>query len=223
MSHDFGNSSGLIVPLRFFLPLITGSKANKLHITLLSYQSYLRGFLKKDDEDLAQYRFSRECYDFVANQVIPSYVNIRSEIEGSIAEEKRIQETFRLWIEDFGRLFNMQSSPWDGHSVMCDILGRVFTDTFGKNNMPTLNEIRTFDSPDDHGDAWSMGGLMSSFEGPAAELSAAEFEQEIHGKPCFVFEDSECFHVVPSPKGRKFKAMLGVGRFEASQWVWQSY
>jgi hypothetical protein len=61
---------------------------------------------------------------------------------------------------------------------------------------------------------------MRSMEGPLSGMSDDEIRTEVYHKPCLVFDESECFRVVPSPKGKRFKELLGVRCFESSQWGW---
>lgn len=226
MSYECNTESGLIIPLRYLLSLINDQTADRFETSIVDLQFDLWEMLEEDQEtfESQRYRFSRESYDFMANQVIQSFIEKAADREEkgepkSAAVRAAFGDCIENLFDEDGRL----GAFWRHQSELTALLGRVLQGAFGEKNVPALKGITIFDDIRDHGDHWDMGGLMSKLDGPLADLAGGEMEREVHRKPCFIFEESECFRVVPSAKGKRFKELLGVSCFETSRWVWQSY
>jgi hypothetical protein len=226
MSYECNTESGLIIPLCYLLSLINDQTVDVFEQSIVGLQCDFWEMLEEDHESFEsnRYRFSREVYDFMANQVIQSFVEKYADWEEN-GEQKSaaVRAAFGNCIENLfdedGRLGGFWRHPME----VTALLGLVLQGAFGEKNVPALKDITIFDSIRDHGDHWDMGGLMSNLDGPHAVLAGVEMERDVHRKPCFIFEESECFRVVPSAKGKRFKELLGVSCFETSRWVSQSY
>jgi hypothetical protein len=223
MSYECNTESGLIIPLRYLLSLINDQTADRFETSIVDLQFDLWEMLEEDQEtfESQRYRFSRESYDFMANQVIQSFIEKSADREEngepkSAAVRAAFGDCIENLFDEDGRLGDFGRHE----KAVTALLGRVLRGAFGEKNVPSLKELRIFDAVSEHGTHWGMGGLfLEVWVGIDDEASNDEAWKEIYRKPCFIFDESECFRQVASPKGRRFKDLLGVSRFESSHWV----
>ena len=215
---EFGPSSGLIVPLHYFVKLLTGTRAEEFDDHFEGYYSYFLKLQKMNDAELsAQSSFSRECVDFVVDSLFQIYFDTRwreAENEGGV---RPVADAFQQWCVDSDKLLNETyvSGAVDAQNW---IISSVLKDTFGKNNIPSVREIRTFDGSWPHEDPWIIHGLLNSWDDLPAKMTN-KFVSEIHHKPCLIFDLNECFQITPRAKGKRFKELLGVSSFQPSYWA----
>lgn len=225
MSYDCETESGLIIPLRYFLAMINKQTVEKFDYSMAGIQRELQDILEEDEEEFAanNYSESRDAYDLMANRVIQSFYD--KYVEQTTSKDHYVEEIRISFAHCMERLFPGEgelSLFWHHSSAVISLFDLVFQNAFGTKNIPTLKDLRIFDSVRDHGDHFSMGGLFREVL-IHGDLSAEEIQKEIYKKPCLIFEEDECFRVVPSAKGRRFRDALGIKTLEKSTWVEQSY
>lgn len=205
--------------------MIHKQTVEKFDDSMAGLQRELQDILEEDEEefDANNYRESRDAYDFMANGVIQSFYDKYMEqttIKDHYVDEIRI--SFAHCVE---KLFPDDGSLglfWYHSSAVISLFDLVFQNAFGTKNIPTLKGLTIFDSVEDHGDHFGMGGLFREVL-IHGELSPEEIQKEIYRKPCLIFEEDQCFRVVTSAKGRRFRDALGIKTLETSTWVEQSY
>ena len=182
MSQDVFVSNGLLVPLRIFVELIHGQRAEELDVQM---KRILDGLLEKcgqDDNVEAEYGFTRDCFEIVMNRVIQPYFEGWDEahVNEQAAKDWNAADAFVRCLHGFVDL--KQDLNFEAAETARWILNLILKATFGKNAVPTLKDIIVFDSPSEHGDPWLMGGLMRSMEGPLSGMSFDELEMEVYQK-----------------------------------------
>jgi len=219
---EFGPSSGLIVPLHYFVKLITGPRAEEFEDHFDGYfDLFLRLQNMNDDDLMAHSSFSRECLDFMTSHLFPIYYCTRSGCaDDGDGDVWPVSAAFERWCVDSDRLLNETyvSGAVDAQNW---IMSSVLNDTFGENNIPTLREIRTFDESWPHENPWIIHGLLNSWDDLPAEMTNEELVSEIHHKPCLIFDLEEFFQITPRAEGKRFQELLGVTCFQPSYWAEQ--
>jgi hypothetical protein len=215
----FGPSSGLIVPLHYFVKLLSGPRAEEFEDHFEGYYRYFLKLQKMNDAELiAQSSFSRECVDFVVDPLFQIYFDARWAEAKNEDGVRPVADAFERWCVDSDKLLNETyvSGAVDAQNW---IMSSVLKDTFGKNNIPSVREMRTFDGSWPHEDPWIIHGLLNSWDDLAAEMTNEEFVSEIHHKPCLIFDLEECFQITLRAQGKRFEELLGVSCFQPSYWA----
>jgi hypothetical protein len=214
----FGPSSGLIVPLHYFVKLLTGKRAEEFEDHFDGYFDLFLRLQNMNDDDLkAHSSFSRECVDFMTSHLFPIYYRTRSEGANDEDAERPVADAFEQWCVESDKLLR-ETHVYEAPDAQKWIMSRVLKDTFGKNTIPSVREILTFDGSWPHEDPWIIHGLLNSWDDLPDGMTNDEFVSEIHHKPCLVFDLEECFQITLSDRGKRFEQLLGVSCFQPSYW-----
>jgi hypothetical protein len=204
---DVSADSGLVVPLFFISRMLTGEYAVRFDASMEGWLDFYSDVQRSDDDEFAKRtRKSRASVDYLVNDIFGAYHSIRyvEGLETSVAFSKWIEQT--------------EGFDYDDMSMM----DSIFTDTFGKNKIPSFRSVIFFDYSI-HGDPWGIEGIRNGFQSVSTFMSYDEYMDEIQNKPCFVFDEKECFRTSLSAKGKRFKELLGITTLETSYWPVNSF
>jgi hypothetical protein len=204
---DVSADSGLVVPLFFISRMLTGEYAVRFDASMEGWLDFYSDVQRSDDDELAKRtRKSRASVDYLVDDIFSAYHSIRyvEGLETSVAFSKWIEQT--------------EGFDYDDMSMM----DSIFTDTFGKNKIPSFRSVIFFEYSV-HGDPWGIEGIRNGFQSVSAFMSYDEYMEEIQNKPCFVFDEKECFRTSLSAKGKRFKELLGITTLETSYWPVNSF
>jgi hypothetical protein len=204
---DVSADSGLVVPLFFISRMLTGEYAVRFDASMEGWLDFYSDVQRSDDDELAKRtRKSRASVDYLVDDIFGAYHSIRyvEGLETSVA--------FSKWIE--------QTEGFDYDDM--PMMDSIFTDTFGKNKIPSFRSVIFFEYSV-HGDPWGIEGIRNGFQSVSAVMSYDEYMDEIQNKPCFVFDEKECFRTSLSAKGKRFKELLGITTLETSYWPVNSF
>jgi hypothetical protein len=203
---DVSADSGLVVPLFFISRMLTGEYAVRFDASMEGWLDFYSDVQRSDDELAKRTRKSRASVDYLVDDIFGAYHSIRyvESLETSVAFSKWIEQT--------------EGFDYDDMSMM----DSIFTDTFGKNKIPSFRSVIFFEYSV-HGDPWGIEGIRNGFQSVSAVMSYDEYMDEIQNKPCFVFDEKECFRTSLSAKGKRFKEILGITTLETSYWPVNSF
>lgn len=204
---DVSADSGLVVPLFFISRMLTGEYAVRFDSSMEGWLDFYSDVQRSDDDEFAKRtQQSRTNVDCLVADFFGAYHSIRyvEGLETSVAFSKWIEQT--------------EGFDYDDMSMM----DSIFTDTFGKNKIPSFRSVIFFEYSV-HGDPWGIEGIRNGFQSVSAVMSYDEYMDEIQNKPCFVFDEKECFRTSLSAKGKRFKELLGITTLETSYWPVNSF
>ena len=203
---DVSADSGLVVPIFFISRMLTGERAVRFDASMEGWLDFYSDVQRSDDELAKRTRKSRASVDYLVDDIFGAYHSIRyvESLETSVAFSKWIEQT--------------EGFDYDDMSMM----DSIFTDTFGKNKIPSFRSVIFFEYSV-HGDPWGIEGIRNGFQSVSAVMSYDEYMDEIQNKPCFVFDEKECFRTSLSAKGKRFKEILGITTLETSYWPVNSF
>jgi hypothetical protein len=204
---DVSADSGLVVPLFFISRMLTGEYAVRFDASMEGWLDFYSDVQRSDDDEFAKRtRNSRADVDYLVDGFFGAYHSIRyvEGFETSVAFSKLIEQT----------------EGFDCHGIF--MMDSIFTDTFGKNKIPSFRSVIFFEYSV-HGDPWGIEGIRNGFQSVSAVMSYDEYMEEIRNKPCFVFDEKECFRTSLSAKGKRFKELLGITTLETSYWPVNSF
>lgn len=204
---DVSADSGLVVPLFFISRMLTGEYAVRFDSSMEGWLDFYSDVQRSDDDEFAKRTHrSRTEVDYLVADFFGAYHSIRyvQGLETSVAFSKFIKQTGGL----------------DLHEM--SLMNSIFTDTFGKNKIPSLSNVIFFEYSV-HGDPWGIEGIRNGFQAVSSVMSYDEYMEEIQNDPCLVFNEKECFRISLSAKGKRFKELLGISTLETSYWPVHSF
>lgn len=204
---DVSADSGLVVPLFFISRMLTGEYAVRFDSSMEGWLDFYSDVQRSDDDEFAKRtQQSRTEVDCLVADFFGAYHSIRyvEGLETSVAFSKLIKQTGCLGLHKMS------------------LMDSMFTDTFGKNKIPSLINVIFFEYSV-HGDLWGIEGIRNGFQAVSSVMSYDEYMEEIQNAPCLVFNEKECFSISLSPKGKRFKELLGISTLETSYWPVNSF
>lgn len=204
---DISADSGLVVPLFFISRMLTGEYAERFDASMEGWLDFYSDVQRSDDEEFTKRTcYSRTEVDYLVADLFGAYHSIRyvEGLETSVAFSKFIKQAEGLYLYGI------------------PLMDSIFTDTFGKNKIPSLSDV-IFLEYSVHGDPWGIEGIRNGFQAVSAVMSYDEYMEEVQNEPCLVFNEKECFRTSLSAKGKRFKELLGMQTLETSYWPVNSF